>query len=89
MTFPASTQADDQFGTENVTVKKAFLECNPADVGGGPPPNPTNHLLCFKVKGAKLDPKPHLSMTNDFGTSTVFAKKPFLVCLDSSKTIIP
>ena len=90
VTFPTSVTSADQFGSQTLEVKKAFLECNPADVDGeGPPPNPANHLLCFKVKGNTLNPAPHLSMTNDFGNSTLFAKKPFLVCMDSTKTIIP
>ena len=87
--FPATATTVDQFGSESVEVKKAFLACNPANVNGSLIPNPGSHLLCFKVKGAKLDPAPHLSMTNDFGNSTVFAKKPFLVCMDSSKSVIP
>ena len=83
--FPPTFNASDQFGTNNVELKKGFLMCNP--IPGSP--NPTNHLLCYKAKGAKLDPPPHVSMTNDFGNSTLFAKKTFLVCMDSTKLVIP
>lgn len=90
VSFPATASVVDQFSSISAELKKGFLVCNPANVAGaGAPPNPANHLLCYKAKGDKLDPPPHVSMTNDFGNSTLFAKKTFLVCMDSTKSVIP
>jgi hypothetical protein len=41
------------------------------------------------VKGPKLDPAPHVQSVNQFGTQTLFAKKPFVLCVPGDKTIIP
>jgi hypothetical protein len=46
-------------------------------------------LLCYKIKGANLSPGPHIQSTNQFGVQTLFAKKPFLLCVPGGKSIIP
>jgi len=88
-TFPATVTDVDQFGTATDEIKKAFLWCNPATTNGGPILDGADHLLCYKIKGDQFEPNPHLSTTNQFGTSTLFAKKPFLLCVPGNKTIIP
>ncbi len=87
--FPPTANLADQFGVETVTIKKPFLWCNPVSKNGGGINNPTDHLLCFKIKGNKPTSFPHLSTTNQFGVSTLFAKKPFLLCVPGSKALLP
>jgi hypothetical protein len=81
---------DDQFQNENgVDVKKPFLFCNPAEVNGGGINNATDHLTCYKIKGGTLSPRPHVEIDNIFGTARLEVKKGFLLCVPSSKTILP
>jgi len=87
---PPPTVADvDQFGTTTDTVSKPFLWCNPVSKNGSGIIDPIDHLLCYKIKGDAPNPPPHLETTNQFGTSTLFAKKPFLLCVPGTKAIIP
>ncbi len=87
--FPATASLQDQFGNESVEIKKAFLWCNPVSTNGSPINDSADHLLCYKIKGGKLTPAPHLQTTNQFGVSTLFVKKPFLLCVPGSKNLIP
>jgi hypothetical protein len=87
--FPSVATLIDQFGNENVEIKKPFLWCNPVEKNGGSITNEVDHLLCYKIKGLKQDPPPHIQTTNQFGVSTLFAKKPFLLCVPGTKTLIP
>jgi len=86
---PEAAATVDQFSNETVSIKKAFLWCNPVSKDGGAIIDATDHLLCYKIKGAKLDPAPHIASTNQYGLQTLFAKKPFLLCVPGSKVIIP
>jgi hypothetical protein len=87
--FPPTANLTDQFGSSVVDIKKAFLWCNPVSKNGGPIANNVDHLLCYKIKGPNLDPAPHIQSVNQFGTQTLFAKKPFVLCVPGDKTIIP
>ncbi len=91
--FPPTVVLFDQFvATDQVTVIKPFFWCNPTQKLSPPGPpiiNNVDHLLCYKLKGNKLDPAVHIATTNQFGVSTLFAKKPFLLCVPGSKAIIP
>lgn len=89
VTFPPSVTATDQFASGLLELKKPFLWCNPVIKNSEPIFNSTEHMLCYKAKGANLDPPPHLTSVNQFGTQTLFAKKPFLLCVPGDKTIIP
>jgi hypothetical protein len=79
----------DQFTDEDVDIKKPFLFCNPSEVDSQPINNPSDHLTCYKIKGGKLNPRPQVEIDNLFGTSKLEIKKPFLLCVPSSKTVIP
>ena len=74
--FSQTASQVDQFGSNNAELKKAFLWCNPVNKNGEGIANNVDHLLCYKVKGLKLDPPPHIQTSNQFGVSTLFAKKP-------------
>ena len=92
--FASQTVAlEDQFGVNDgdFEAKKPFLFCNPASVNGGTIVNMVDHLTCYKIKGPKLDKtqRPNVEVANQLGTIQVQAKKAFLLCVPSSKTIIP
>lgn len=87
--FPPTANAADQFGSTVVNIKKAFLWCNPVSKNGEPIANNADHLLCYKIKGPSLVPTVHLASLNQFGMQTLFAKKPFVLCVPGDKTIIP
>ena len=81
---------DDQFQNEvNALVKKPFLHCNPTDVEGAGIFNSTDHLVCYKVKAANLAPRPKIEVVDVFGTVQLEAKKSFVLCFPSSKTVLP
>jgi hypothetical protein len=48
-------------------------------------------LTCYKIKGPKLvkSQRPNVQVANQLGTTKLQAKKPFLLCVPSSKTVIP
>jgi len=83
----------DQFGVNDgaFDVKKPFLFCNPADKNGEGIANPVDHLACYKVKGPKLEKgdRPTVEVDNQLGVLQLEVKKPFLLCVPSTKTVIP
>jgi hypothetical protein len=92
--FVATTVAlSDQFGVNdgNFDVKIPSLFCNPADKNAEGILNPADHLACYKVKGPKLskNDRPKVVVTNQFGTLEVEVQKPFLLCVPSTKTVLP
>jgi hypothetical protein len=88
-----SVLLEDQFTVNDGTfeAKKPFLFCNPVDKNSEGITNLIDHLTCYKVKGPKLDKtqRPNVQIDNQFGTQKLQAKKPFLLCLPTTKTIIP
>jgi cysteine-rich repeat protein len=83
----------DQFAVNDGSfqVTKPFLLCNPAEQNGDAVANPAEHLTCYKIKGPALDrsERPRVEVQNALGTSRLEARKPFLLCVPSSKTILP
>src|SRR6185503_16774088 len=51
--------------------------------------NPAEHLLCYKAKSRSLTARPHVEAVNQLGTVQLEVKKPYLVCVPTSKTILP
>ncbi len=83
----------DQFGVNDGTfelVKPRYL-CNPATVDGSAILQPAGHLTCYKLKGPKLDvaDRPEIEVTDGFGTVRLQAKKPSVLCVPSTKTVLP
>ncbi len=81
---------NDQFQNEvGAEFKKPFLHCNPTDVDGGGIFNADDHLVCYKVKPSRLAVRPRMEVSNTFGTIQLEASKSALICLPSSKTLLP
>jgi len=87
----------DQFGLihddDQFELKKPFLVCNPTDKNGEGIQNASDHLTCYKMKGkdGKIDKslRPKVEAHNQLGTVQLELKKAYVVCVPSSKTIIP
>ena len=65
--------------------------CNPADKNGEGILNEDDHLTCYKVKGPKLLPldRPKVEVGNELGSLQLQATKAMLLCLPSTKTLLP
>lgn len=90
---PTTVGLDDQFGVNDgvFEVKKPFLVCNPASIGGSGIANAADHLTCYRIHGpklAKLD-RPRVEVRNQLGTVQLTTTKPFVLCVPSSKTVLP
>jgi len=83
---PPSVSLVDQFGPMTVTVKKPMHLCSPVDKQGEDPTAPTHadHLVCYGVKQTDLVKFAKISgvfVHNQFGSETLDAKKPAVLCL--------
>jgi len=78
-----TASAASQFAAaQTLELVKPFMFCVPTI-----PALNTDHLLCYKAKGLKLDPTIAVVTTNAVGETHFEAKKPFLYCLSGQKTI--
>ena len=84
---------DDQFpDTPKVfKVKKPTRLCTPVDKNGGGILDPLDHLMCYKVKRAKGEPKhtkvSDIHTNNQFGAEVMKTKKLEELCVPSVKTL--
>jgi hypothetical protein len=77
--FPGTVSLNDSIGgTVTAEVKKAFLFCNPVSKNGSAV-NDTDPMVCYKIKADKQESTQNT--TNQFGATSVVAKKAFLLCL--------
>ncbi len=87
-----SVSLTDQFGINDgiFEAKKPYLFCNPVDKNGEGILNTDDHLTCYKAKGPKLNPgqRPNVEVVNQLGALQLQAKKAFLLCVPSTKTVI-
>ena len=96
---PPFTQLDsvflsDQLSTfsygETVKVTKLKYVCTPVDKNGEGITNPAVHLSCYQIRAADLSPfDVRYEVSTQFQTSRFGVKKGKLLCLPSTKTIIP
>jgi hypothetical protein len=92
--FVSNTVAlTDQFGVNDglFEMKKPFLFCTPVSKNGEAISNLTDHLTCYKIKGPKLEnaERQPVEVSNQFGSLQLEVKKPFLLCVPSSKSVFP
>lgn len=67
---------------QTLELKKPFLFCVPQT-----PALNTDHLVCYKAKGANLATPITVVGTNALGSVKIENKKPFLYCTSVQKTI--
>jgi hypothetical protein len=83
------TTTSDQFTNECVDVQKVKFVCNPVSKNGSTINDPGAHLICYQIKGANLSPRPHVQISTQFQISQFEIKKPKLLCVPGTKTILP
>jgi hypothetical protein len=71
-----------------VEVKKVKYVCTPVNKNGEGIHDPTAHLTCYHVKGTDLSPPPKVEASTQFQTSQLELKKPKLLCVPSTKTVL-
>ncbi len=80
--FPATVSLNDSIGgAQTAEIKKAFLFCNPVSKNGSPI-NDNDPMVCYKIKADKQEATQNT--TNQFGVTSLVAKKAFLLCLPST-----
>jgi hypothetical protein len=79
----------DQITTGCVDLQKVKFVCNPVSVDGSTIVDMNAHLICYQIKGATLEPRPHVEVNTQFQTSRFELKKPKLLCVPGTKTVIP
>ena len=87
--FPMGIQVNvaDQFGNKRYGLKKPSRLCTPVDKNGEGINNPDAHLLCYKVKPARGEPKHSkvlgLHVNNQFGPERLDTIKEQELCVPS------
>lgn len=88
-----SVTLSDQFGINDgaFAAKKPFLVCNPTAALDVPLTNPSDRLVCYKVRGPKLTPeqRPQVEIASQLGTTQLEVVKPFVLCVPSAQTVFP
>jgi len=51
--------------------------------------DPNTHLTCYQVKGTRISPKPQVLVTTQFQASRFELKKPKLLCVPGTETVLP
>lgn len=90
MPFPKGQQiavAGLPSGPDLFDVKKPYQLCEPVDALGLPIKNAAGHLMCYRIKRAKGEPKSErifgLHVNNEFDPATIDTKREFTICLPS------
>jgi uncharacterized repeat protein (TIGR01451 family) len=79
----------DQFGTSRSVVDDPVTLCNPVDKNGSGIRQPTQHLVCYAIKGNDDDDKHLTAFTRDqFGLLTLKVKQAETLCLPSTKRVL-
>ncbi|HEX5033082.1 MAG TPA: hypothetical protein VFW62_01260 [bacterium] len=80
--FPGTANLNDSIGgSVNAEIKKAFLFCNPVSKNGSAVNDP-DPMVCYKIKADKQESTQNV--TNQFGATSLVAKKAFLLCVPST-----
>jgi hypothetical protein len=83
----------DQLGLNDgdFTVRKPYLLCNPTDQNGFGINHSVPHLACYKIKGQKIakSDRPSVQAEDAFGMVQLQLKNPFVLCVPSSKIVLP
>jgi hypothetical protein len=80
--FPATVSLTDSIGgTVTAEVKKAFLFCNPVSKNGSAV-NDLDPMVGYKIKADKQESTQNT--TNQFGATSVVAKKAFILLVPPS-----
>jgi hypothetical protein len=81
----------DQFGIEQVTVRRAESLCNPVTKKrdgrpAEPPPRPDEHLVCYGIGEQSNFPDRNVHTLDQFGRQRVRVLEPLALCVPSTKS---
>jgi len=77
----------DQFGHKRVTIGAAVQLCTPVDKDGSQIQHPVSHLVCYQIAGAEVNVR--VEVKNQFERKKIKAISPELLCVPSSKVLVP
>lgn len=80
----------DQLTTNDpMTVLNLKYICTPVDKNGEGIADPSAHLACYGVKARAFDVEPRALVSTQFQATQFQLKKPKLLCVPATKTILP
>jgi hypothetical protein len=80
----------DQVSVEQVTLLKIFYVCAPVDKNGEGINDPNTHLVCYGIKATRLsEPRPRALVSSQVQMTQFELKKPKLLCVPATKTLLP
>jgi hypothetical protein len=79
----------DQFESTTSEVSKVATICTPVDKNGEGILDPRLHLVCYQIKDAASFPGATVQTTNQFGQKTMQVDKPQMLCVPSTKQVLP
>lgn len=88
---PRDVTLVDQFESKLTTVIASKLACAPVDKNGEGIPDPTAHLVCYKIKDTKTRPrqpkfeKQDVLVANQFGDQPLTVTTPTVLCVPSER----
>ena len=68
---PTTVTAQDQFGTQTLTLRFPHRLCAPADKNGGGIIDEVQHLVGYQLLNSRFTKQTGLSIANQFGTITI------------------
>ena len=77
----------DQFGHKQVSIGAAVRLCAPVDKNGSQIQHPATHLVCYQIGGAEVNVR--VEVKNQFERKKMKAISPELLCVPSSKVVVP
>jgi hypothetical protein len=78
----------DQFGPTTPEVQSPLRLCNPVDKNGEGIPDPTAHLMCYRIKEAR-GPRRDVTVRNQLGEQALTVIKPETLCVPAAKDAVP
>lgn len=82
-------QTSDPLREEPLAVQKLSLICSPVDKNGEGIQNRDQHLACYQVKSENMEPAPRVLVSTQFQQTNFALRKPSLLCVPATKTLLP
>lgn len=82
---PLSVQAQDEFGTLNLSLRFPHRLCAPADKNNEGIQDPTEHLAGYPARGGSFTRRTAQTVQNQFGTLTIDIIRPDLFLVPTAK----
>src|SRR5262249_49300420 len=84
---PTTVTAQDQFGTQSLTLRFPHRLCAPADKNGGGIINQVQHLVGYELLNSPFTKQAGLSIANQFGTIKVDLTRRDLLLVPTAKSL--